>query len=288
MNEPILDPQAQAEAARATRRKTLQSWGYALAGALFLAVKIWSRTRHDSGPNSPISADNPFLKLAPFMGAASALLAVGALETNAFTFRYDRPVWRFLKLRIQLSSIGVLLTALFAFIPVEEQLALPLGLHGLETKIPLVVFALVATIALVLGGESIERSVIGKRLRARGLGDEELWRGSIVTLAEAHAQIRESLWKEFEAGLLWLEAGELRFTGDKLDLRAKPGQVRLRREVIPGTFGALLGRKGLLLTLPSEDGELDLRITPQGALTLGAWTAGIERIDAQLTEWQSG
>ena len=91
----------------------------------------------------------------------------------------------------------------------------------------------------------------------------------------------------FEAGLLWFEGRALRFVGDRFDIRAAPGEVHLTREVIAGTFLGLLGRKGLVLTLPQADGPIRARVSPLLTVLPRTELEWIERISAELAEWQA-
>jgi hypothetical protein len=61
----------------------------------------------------------------------------------------------------------------------------------------------------------------------------------------------------------------------------------LRREVVAGTLAALFGKKGLVLTLPTPDGPLRAKVEPHNAWMPSAWSAGIEKIASQLTDWQA-
>jgi hypothetical protein len=116
--------------------------------------------------------------------------------------------------------------------------------------------------------------------------EETIPRGSLVTLSPADVK-PGTRSRPFEAGLIWFEGRELRFVGDLVDIRAAPGQVQLTREVIPGTFLGLLGRKGLVLTLPEKDGPIRARVSPLVSVLPRTELAWVERISAELAEWQA-
>jgi hypothetical protein len=283
MSVPGLDGDAQARADRAAHRRTLQSWGVALVALVLIGFRLWSR-----GVAEPVAPHEPRdATLVPVWVACAVITAVVAVATNAFTFRYDRKIWRWMRLRFLLCTFAIIGFSVSAYVPVEDAIAARLGLDPLQQKIFLLGCIAVLVVALQLLGLKVQRSGILRRLRARGLGDEELMRGSLVTLASADVK-PGTRSRSIEAGLLWLEGRELRFVGDLLDVRAGPGKVQLTREVVPGTVLGLLGRKGLVLTLPEADGPIRVRVSPLGAVLPRTEVEWLERISAQLAGWQAG
>jgi hypothetical protein len=283
MSVPGLDGDAQARADRAARRRTLQSWGVALIALIIIGFRLWSR-----GVAEPVAPHEPRDgTLAPLWAAGAVATAVLAVATNAFTFRYDRPIWRWMRFRLLLSFVAVVLFAMLAFVPFADAAAARFGLDPMQQKMSLFAFIALAVAGFQFAAVRVCRSGVLRRVRARGATEEDLMRGSLVTLAPADVK-PGTRSRAFEAGLLWIDGSELRFVGDLFDVRAAPGQVQLTREVIPGTFLGLLGRKGLVLTLPEADGPIRARVSPLAAILPRTELEWVERISAQIAGWQAG
>jgi hypothetical protein len=251
----------------AARKTAWKSWAWALAIAGFVGLRIWSRTGRDQpAPTGP----NPLLPYLPHFAVAAVALYALLLGTNALTFRFDKPVWTGLKLRLYGLSVAWLLCTLGVLV---------LGLDPYGAAATIAVCAFAGALWMYLWFR-VQRTVLLQRLHARGVDDEQVVRGALVTLAPAGPTIHSSIWRDFEAGAIWREGSQLRLVGDVIDLVFEPGAIR--SEILPGTFAALLGRKGLAMTLALPDGPMPVKIEPHGMWTPLGWMEGVERISAKL------
>ena len=97
----------------AARKTAWKSWAWALAIAGFVGLRIWSRTGRDRpAPTGP----NPLLPYLPYFAVAAVVLYALLLGTNALTFRFDKPVWTGLKLRLYGLSVAWLLCTVAVFV----------------------------------------------------------------------------------------------------------------------------------------------------------------------------
>jgi hypothetical protein len=273
----VLNPDEQLEADRNLRRKKLRTLLYALAVAAYFAVRLWSRSASpDDAPSEP---PPPFAAYWPFFVAGAVLIPILSYATRAFTFRFDGPIRYGLRLRLTYSSFAVVICAV-------------LGLTPLGVSLPVQLVTVVPFIAFLW--PLVERRALLARLQARGVTPEQLSQSTLVTLEDADGSFPRRPQDRVEAGLVWVEGGELRFVGDELDLRLAQRQGTLRREPIAGTLTSLLGHKGIVLASPVLDAlqtppakPLRAEVRPHGFDLPWVLRDETERLWTTLQTWPS-
>ena len=233
--------------------KIVKSWGLGLLFAGVLALGVWSRWSRVTAQPEP-GEESWLLPYWPIFAACAALIPVLLLATTAFTFDFSKPVLAALRMRLRLLLILWVAAAAGTVTLLESRLA-----AGLRLPPPVLLgigLAVVVVMAQFVWSQ-IEGHALDKRLQARGEAVPQIEPVSL-------RQLVQGKWIQVEAGLLFREGDRLRLVGDLLNVQLDPNAIR--RDIIPGTASALLGRKGLLLSLTLPDGSVEeTRVCKHGA-----------------------
>ena len=285
-----------------SRWKVIAGWGLVVGTIVFWSV-FWFK-RQDRAAVGPETDSAPFwvhrvvLLLFAGFGLAVGLAAYFAvIQTNCFTFDFQRPVWRDLKARIYLANIvvptifmigaGLLLAAFLA--PMLEAMGLS---RVVARSGPIFGTFIVVQIALVWFNlwAPLEKRIITRRLAAKGITPEQLLNGHFVGLSDpTKSSLKKLTVVEDDIGMLWLDSHRLVYFGDveHLSFTPSPSEViAVERKVDAASTTALSGTAHLILRLRQADGsERQIRLHTEGVWTLGQKRTAMDLLAQRISVW---
>jgi hypothetical protein len=225
--------------------------------------------------------------------AGIALYAV-ALATACFTFDFSKPVFKafgvklwvtnllvglFVPMGLAFMAMPMLYPALLNVLP--DQIALMVSMFGpfVATQLFMVWFVLWAPLPPIL---------VGRRLRARGIADEQLASGRVVGTSDPN---RNSLKKlgmiEQDVGVLWISDDKLVFWGDQAAWEIPRESVReIERKADAGAVSAYFGAVHVILRFNDPAGnEQRVRLHAEGDWTQTASAKSLNAMADRLNAW---
>ncbi len=285
-------------------RKAGSVWKTALAWLTILAVTfgmlafwLWP----ESGRHSDVPAQGPGFSIFLFViGALSVFTGVAAyfviLATNCFRADFSKPMWNDMKTRIYVANIfvplmvmmgigfmlSVFLTPMLRNHGVSESMAqlLPMmGCIGLM-QIVLVWFVIWAP---------LEKSLIEKRLTARGLSAEQMRTGIYVGLSNPDkSSLKKFTCIEEDMGMLWFDPDQLIYWGDAEAFSLQRDDVlEVERQVDAASTTALSGTAHVVLRVKQVTNDRRIRLHCEGILTMGRKRSAMNQLAERITHWRS-
>jgi hypothetical protein len=276
-------------------------WALAIGTIIFGTVFwFWRQDHSVPEPASPGQTAPAWLHsvLLLFFGVLGMIAGVVAyaivIQTNGFTFNFQRPIWRDVKAKIYLANIvvpsifiigaGLFLAAFVA--PLLEALGLSKNLAWL---IPLIGSLVVLQIALVWVNlwAPLEKRLINKRLAAKGIVPEQAQHGCLIGLSDPTRSSLKKIVIEDDIGMLWMDAQRLVYFGDQEHFSFSPEQVlSAERKIDAASNTALSGTSHLILRVRQPDGtERQIRLHTEGVWTLGQKRSAMDALAYRINTW---
>jgi len=282
--------------------KIVTGW-VVIVGVTIISVVFWFYVQGRPGPEGDLpqeSAPN-WLRSILLFGLGGFGLLAGAvayfivIQTQCFTFNFQRQVWSGAKDKIYVANIlvpvifmigaGLLLAAFLT--PVLEQTGLSKDAAWLTPIIGSVV-VLQLTLVWVNLWAPLENRLITKRLAAQGVTPEQMQLGSFVGLSDpTRSSMKKLTLVEDDVGMLWLDPARLVYFGDKEQFNLTPDQVlSAERKVDAASTTALSGTAHLILRVRQPDGtERQIRLHTEGVWTLGQKRTAMNALAQRINEW---
>jgi hypothetical protein len=230
------------------------------------------------------------------IGLVAGLIAyLVVIQTQCFTFNFQRPVWANAKAKIYLANIlvptifilgvGLMLAALLT--PLLERLGFSKEAAWLT---PIIGSLVVLQLALVWVNlwAPLEKRLTLKRLAAQGITPEQIRLGSFVGLSDpTRSSLKKLTAIEDDVGMVWIDAERLVYFGDKEHFNFTPEQVlAAERKVDAASTTALSGTAHLILRVRQPDGaERQIRLHTEGVWTLGQKRTAMNALAQRIEDW---
>jgi len=235
------------------------------------------------------------LGLGGFGMLAASVAYLVVIQTQCFTFNFQRLVWSSAKDKIYIANIlvpaifmigvGLLLAAFLT--PLLERQGLSKDAAWLT---PIIGSLVVLQLALVWVNlwAPLEKRLITRRLAAQGITPEQMQFGSFVGLSDpTRSSLKKFTAIEEDVGMLWIEPERLVYFGDKEQFSLTPEQVlAAERKVDAASTTALSGTAHLILRVRQPDGaERQIRLHTSGVWTLGRKRTAMDSLAKRINEW---
>lgn|GEM_PF-2601485 len=283
-------------------------WKIAAGWALVVAITVgsvlfWFYLQGRPGTEGEVTEESEpnwlksiiLLAFGGFGLLAAALSYFVVVQTQCFTFNFQRPVWSSAKDKIYIANIlvpatfmigvGLLLAAFLS--PLLERLGLSKDAAWLA---PLIGSLVVLQLALVWVNlwAPLEKRLILRRLAAQGITPEQIQFGSFVGLSDpTRSSLKKFTAIEEDVGMLWVDAERMVYFGDKEQFNLTPEQVlAAERKVDAASTTALSGTAHLILRVRQPDGsERQIRLHTAGVWTLGRKRTAMDALAQRINEW---
>jgi hypothetical protein len=273
-----------------------------LTGGAFLWV-FFGLFNHDTTPTPPpdLGADLANSIFLLIVGGISAVGGVAGyatvIATNCFTFDFKQPVYKGLKAKLYLANIAVPMMLALAIGFFVAAFVTPLLTHaGLSPAMayvaPLLTILLLSQVVQlwVLIWGPLEKRMVMKRLKTRGLNDAQLKTGVLIGISDA---AKSSLKKVFggiedDIGMLWIGPQQLVYWGDNDQFALNRGDVAVERKADGASVTILSGVAHVILHANSPDGAgRQIRLHIEGVWTLGQQRRAMDAMAEAIHRWHS-
>jgi hypothetical protein len=275
-------------------------------------VGFWLIPDFGPAPRGPASASAPattqplsveFLRVVvTFFAVAGIVLGVVfygiAVATRFFITDLSRPFVPAFKTRVWLAQTIVPMPAMLGLGLLLSLVVTPrLQAAGLEFMlaymIPVLAVVILSQVVLVWFQlwTPVERALIRGRLRAMGIGQEDLARGRLIGISDPDVSSFKKLGiVEDDLGMLWITAGSLRYIGDLTHFDIpRERVVRIEQKADAGNTVAIAGASHVIVTyVDAERIPRRVRLHVEGVGTIRGKARGLDELAAELRRWHGG
>ena len=219
------------------------------------------------------------------------------LATNCFTFNFQRPVWGDVKGKLYVANIvvltGISLGLGFGLTPLVSPVLARLGLSGqMAFLIPVLAMLVILQIArvFVLIWAPLEKSLIARRLQARGITPAQLQTATLVGISNPlRSSFKKLTQVEEDIGALWVSPERLVYWGDNEQFTITRDQmIQIERKADAGGTTMLGGITHLILHIRLPDGqERQIRLHTEGHWTMSGKGRAMDALEQKIAQLQT-
>ncbi len=234
-----------------------------------------------------------------FLGILSLVATVAAyfiaFATQCFTFNYNKPIWKALRVRFYIANIIIPVFAGLTLGLCSAAFLTPIltstGLSfAVAFAIPCLGMFMVSQFILsyVSIWTPIQKNAVKKRMAAFGISIENMQWGIHMGISDpAKSSLKKLTTIEEDIGMLWIKPDLIVYRGDADGFIIRRGLLaQIERLTDSGSIAALTGALNVVIRFRNQDGtERRVRLHPQDCWTLRQVATKSNDLADQITTW---
>ena len=237
-----------------------------------------------------------FLFLGILSLAAAATAYFITFATQCFTFNYNKPIWKALRVRFYIANIIILVFTVLALGLCSAAVLTPIltaaGLSfAIALGIPFLGMFVISHLVLLYVSiwTPIQKAAVKKRMAAFGISQQNMQWGIHIGISDPAKSSLKKLIIEEDIGMLWIKPDMIVYRGDADGFIVRRGLLaQIERLTDSNSPAALVGEVNVVIRFRNQDGtERRVRLHPQDCWTLRQAATRSNELADQLTTWQN-